>query len=297
MTVNIRNYQEAYESTVSKLKSNSQVISIVVYGSMVSGDIWEESDIDFLVITKEKGKTEHIYGKVYNIPVHIYYISKEVFIDSYKNMLKGGTFHKAFFTGKLVYCSDGEIKDIHMSSRFYGDKDRDARNIEILCNLLNSIHYTKKYFLTNKVETAYQWCIEVLTNYARLLMSLDGHITDKDILSFAVTVNSSVEYLFNKLRDEITIEDKIKEILNTVENFIEYNLESISKPVTQFLSNSSFPVSVDDLRNSREFKQVDGDLSMLLEKLAKMGVVKENVRKYMTYGDEFLIDERVYFIK
>jgi hypothetical protein len=194
-----------------------------------------------------------------------------------------------------VHCSDEEIKNIHLSTRFYGDKDRDARNIEILCNLINSMHYTKKYFSTNKLETAYQWCIEVLTNYARLLMSLDGHITDKDILSFAVTVNGSVEYLFNKLKDEDSIKDKINEILNTVENFIEYNLESISKLVIEFLKNSRFPVSAEDLKSSQEFKQVDGDLSMLLEKLAAMGIIKENARKYTTYGDEFLIDERVFY--
>jgi predicted nucleotidyltransferase len=250
VAANIRSYQEAYESALGKLKSNSQVIAIVVYGSMVSGDIWEESDIDFLVITKEKNKIEHIYSKIFNIPLHIFYISKEIFIDSYKNLLKGGTFHKAFFTGKLVYCSDNEIKDIHLSTRFYGDKDRDARNIEILCNLLNSIHYTKKYYSTNKLETAYQWCIEVLTNYARILMSLDGHITDKDILTFAATVNGSVEYLFNVIKDESFIEDKIHEILNTVENFIEYNLESISKLVIEFLNNSQFPVSVEDLKTA-----------------------------------------------
>jgi hypothetical protein len=35
---------------------------------------------------------------------------------------------------------------------------------------------------------------------------------------------------------------------------------------------------------------------LLLEKLADMGIIKENTRKYTTYGDEFLIDERVYFM-
>lgn len=296
MAVNIKLYQEAYESTLNKLVNNSQVIAIVVYGSMISGDIWEESDIDFLVIAKEKNRAEHIYSKILNIPIHINYISKDNFIDAYKNLLKGGTFHKAFFTGKLVYCSDGEIEEIHMSTRFYKDRDRDVRNIEILCNLINSMHYTKKYYTTGKLETAYQWCMEVLTNYARLLMSLNGHITDKDILSFAVAVDKNIEYLFNRLNMDISVDEKVNVVLWNVGSFIENNIQNISKLIIEFLKKSKFPLSVEDLKNTRDFKQIDGDLSMLLDKLSQMGIIKENTRKCTTYGDEFLIDETVYFL-
>lgn len=296
MAVNIKLYQEAYESTLNKLVNNSQVTAVVVYGSMISGDIWDESDIDFLVIAKEKNRAENIYSKILNIPIHINYISRDNFIDSYKNLLKGGTFHKAFFAGKLVYCSDNKIKEIHMSTRFYQDKDRDVRNIEIMCNLLNSIHYTKKYYTTGKLETAYQWCMEVLTNYARLLMNMDGHITDKDILSFAVAVNSNIEYLFNRLNMDIPVSGKVNEILSVVENFIDYNIQNISKLIIEFLKKSRFPLSVEELKNSGDFKQVDGDLNLLLNTLSKMDIIKENMRKYTTYGDEYLIDETVYFI-
>lgn len=296
MAVNIKLYQEAYEVAVNKLINNSQVIAIVVYGSMVSGDIWEGSDIDFLVISKENNRVEHIYSKILNIPIHIFYISKDNFIDSYKSLLKGGTFHKAFFTGKLVYCSDNDIEDIHMSTRFYQDRDRDVRNIEILCNLINSVHYAKKYYVTGKIETAYQWCIEVLTNYARLLMSLEGHITDKDILSFAVSVNNDIEYLFDKLNMDIPIKEKIHEILSAAESFIDFNIQSISALVIDFLRKSKFPLSTEELKNTREFKHVDGDMSTLLDKLSHMGIIKENTRKYTTYADEYLIDETVYFV-
>lgn len=295
MAVNIKLYQEAYESAVNKLANNSQVIAIVVYGSMVSGDIWDGSDIDFLVIAKENNRVENIYSKILNIPIHIYYISKDSFIDSYRNLIKGGTFHKAFFTGKLVYCSDNDIKEIHMSSRFYNDRDRDIRNIEILCNLINSVHYTKKYYITGKIETAYQWSMEVVTNYARLLMSLEGHITDKDILSFAVSVNSNIEYLFNKLTLNVSMKKKISEILSSVETFIDYNIQGISAPVIEFLRKSKFPLSSHELKNSDEFKHIDGDMNVLLEKLSQMGIINENTRKCTTYADEYLIDETVYF--
>ncbi|WDU81973.1 nucleotidyltransferase domain-containing protein [Caloramator sp. Dgby_cultured_2] len=99
MTNLIKSYQEAYDKAFGKLKNNSNVIAIIVYGSIVSGDIWEESDIDFFVITKEQNKLMNLYSKINDVPIQVNYISKEIFIKSYTNLLKGGTFHKAFLQG------------------------------------------------------------------------------------------------------------------------------------------------------------------------------------------------------
>jgi uncharacterized protein len=294
--INIRAYQEAYESTISKLKANSQVIAVVVYGSMVSGDVWEESDIDFLIITNEKNKTENIYTKVNKIPVHVNYLSKDVFISSYKNLLKGGTFHKAFFTGKLVYCSDDDIRNIHMSARFYGDRDMNIRNVDMLTHLLNSLHYTKKYFTTHKFETSSQWCIETLKNYARLLMNMNGHITDKDILSFAVNMDDDVEKLFKLFNSNLNVKDKISEILNHIEDFVSSNIENLAQPIVDYLRENRSPLSIQDLQNSNEFRLVDGDLNLMLETLSSKGIVRESMRKFNTYGDEYLINEIVYYV-
>lgn len=294
--INIRAYQEAYESTISKLKANSQVIAVVVYGSMVSGDVWEESDIDFLIITSEQNKTENIYTKANKIPVHINYLSKDVFISSYKNLLKGGTFHKAFFTGKLVYCSDDDIRNIHMSARFYGDRDMNIRNVDMLTHLLNSLHYTKKYFTTHKFETSSQWCIETLKNYARLLMNMNGHITDKDILSFAVNMDDDVEKLFKLYNSNLSVRDKISEILEHIEDFISSNIEGLAQPIVEYLREKRAPLSIQDLQNSNEFRLVDGDINLLLETLSAKGIVKESMRKFNTYGDEYLINEIAYYV-
>lgn len=297
MTNIIKAYQDAYEETVKKLRSNSHIIAIVVYGSMVSGDIWEKSDIDFLVITDELDKMESIYSKVLDIPIHINYISKNVFIHSYENLLKGGTFHKVFFTGKLVYCSDEDIQDIYQSTRFYRDKDKEYRNIEIMCHLLNGIHYTQKYISTGKIETSYQWCVSVVVNYARLLMNMDGNITDKDILSFAVNMNRSVEVVYTILNEDEKMEEKIKSILDIVNRFVESNCELISKPLIKLLNQQQKKFSVQDFKNINEFKQVDADLSFLLEKLSDLDIIHESTRKYTSYGDEYLIDEVVYSSK
>ncbi|KRQ87495.1 Nucleotidyltransferase domain protein [Caloramator mitchellensis] len=291
----IKNYQDAYEKAFNKLKNNSNVIGIIVYGSIISGDLWEESDIDFFVITKEQGKLINIYSKISDIPVQVNYISKEIFIKSYKNLLKGGTFHKAFFSGKLVYCLDDEIKDVYDSIRFYYDRDKNIRNMEILCNILNCLHYSRKYYNTGKHETSFQWIVELITNYARLHLNMKGHITDKDILSFAVNMDNDIEGLFKKINSQLSLKERIKYVIDSVQAYLDENISEIALPLIEFLRNKKTLCSVHDIKNSQEFKQVNADLNLILEYLYQKGIINQSLRTYTTLGNEELIDEICYF--
>lgn len=294
MGICIKDYQDACGFIIDKLKKNDHVIGIIVYGSMVSGDIWDESDIDFLVITDEKNKKENIYSKVSNVKIHVNYMSRDIFMDSYKNNVK--IFNKMFFADKLIFCRDKSLENMHLTTKFYENKDLNMRSIGILCKLLSSLHYTKKYMNNGKIETAYQWTIEVLNNCARLVMNLTGHIVSKDVLSLAVNMNSDIEDLFNIVTGvDFKLDEKINRVVSYADNLISTNLENISKPIVEYLKAVKVPCSVTDIKNSSEFKNIDGKFNLLMEKLSSAGIVKEGMREYTSYGDEYLIDEIVYF--
>ncbi|WDC85789.1 nucleotidyltransferase domain-containing protein [Caloramator sp. mosi_1] len=277
-----------------KLKSNSNILCAMIYGSLVNGDIWEKSDIDFFVITKEQNKNEIIQTRYANIKINIQYVSRDIFIEEYNNYLKGGTFHKAVFSGKILFCLDNELMMVLNEIKFYTDRERNIRNIEILSNLLNSIHYVNKYLITHKYETAYQWCVDLIKYYARLLMSVKGHMTDKDILSFAVNMDLSVKDMFDELTEGGDIKQRVEKVLRMAEDFIEDNIEVLCTPIIEVLKTTQRPLSVQEIRSLPLFKQIDGDLSKVLNKLAEKGIINEITRKYTTYGEEYLIDEIVY---
>lgn len=292
--MNIRLYQEAYLDIEKKLKSNSSILCVMIYGSLVNGDIWEKSDIDFFVITKEQNKNEIIQTRYGNIKINILYVSKDIFIEEYNKYLKGGTFHKAVFSGKILYCNDEELKMVLNEIKFYTDRERNIRNIDILANLLNSIHYVNKYIVTNKIETAYQWCVDLLKYYARIHLSVKGHMTDKDILSFAVNMDNSIKELFKCLIEGENLRERIQYVVNIAEEFIENNLEIICTPIIEVLKSTQKQMSVQEIKNLPIFNQVDGDLSKVLNKLVEKGLIIETSRKYTTYGEEYLVDEIVY---
>ena len=50
MVKSIIDYQKSYKEITEILMKNTDVIAIFVFGSMVTGDLWEESNIDLFVI-------------------------------------------------------------------------------------------------------------------------------------------------------------------------------------------------------------------------------------------------------
>lgn len=293
----IREYQKAYEETLYNFKNSSNTLAVIVYGSIVTGDIWDESDIDFLVVTSEKDKMEILYTKAYGIYMHIKYISKDKFISDMESILKGGTFHKVFSRGKLSYCIDKDIEEIFHRSRFYSDSDRKIRNIDILSEMLNLMHYAKKFYYTKKYETAYELTLLVFKNYARVKLNISGYITDKDVISIAVNMNASIEKLFSALVSEGDLESRIISTLEYIEKFIKNNIREITFPIIEFIKVNGKASSVMDVQNSKEFKCINKDLSLVIHEMAKNDIIDEDTREYKTENGEFLVHEIVYSVK
>ncbi len=79
MNDNIIKYQTAFNNVIDRLKNNESVLAVMVFGSMVTGDLWEESDIDLFVVINEDIKVEKIYTQEEDVPIHVKIIDKKKF--------------------------------------------------------------------------------------------------------------------------------------------------------------------------------------------------------------------------
>ena len=71
MVKSIIDYQKSYKEITEILTKNTDVIAIFVFGSMVTGDLWEESNIDLFVIYKDEfEQVRDLYSEIMDIPIH-----------------------------------------------------------------------------------------------------------------------------------------------------------------------------------------------------------------------------------
>ena len=106
----ILNYQKASEKLINSLQTNRKVLAVFAFGSIVNGDLWEESDIDIFVVYKDQFyNMRDVYSEILDIPVHMKILNKEKFLELYENNGKKGEIRNMLTSSKLVFSRDEEI--------------------------------------------------------------------------------------------------------------------------------------------------------------------------------------------
>lgn len=291
-------YQKAFNDIMEDFKRNKNVSAVFTFGSMVSGDIWEESDIDFFVVYRnEFQEVRDIYSEVNEIPIHAKLLSKEKFMDSYENEGNKGTSKSILKFSKMVFSRDKEINSIYNRAIYGGDEYTHEENLEYLSKVIKEINICKKYIQIDRLYTAYEVMIRSLDSFSKLYLSLNGYTISKDSIRMAVDLNDSFksiidERLFNGIKKEDIID-----IVSYIERYIEDNILAASKVILDILGDSSEYLSASEIIKNFKIAGSKVKVEQILKKLLSKGIIKKMSKKVMDKDNNIIINENVYGIE
>jgi len=297
MTKTILQYQKAFNSVVDRIKIDESVLSVMVFGSMVTGDLWEESDIDLFVIIEENfEKIRDIYTEEKGIPVHIKLMGKEKFIQIYSDNLKGGYIHRIFSSSRLVFSKDMDITIRFDGGRFFPDVDRERWGMFFLGKLLKDMSVCKKYLWSNGIYTSYTTAIRCIEKYSRLYVNSSGYMISKDVLAMAMNLNEDFKQCVDKLFFEKTnIEDTIKETMKFLEESINSSIKSDCSLLLNYMRQQDKFLSAEEIMEEDLFVEFDIDMEELLKKLWESDIIKKETRDFIMNKDKVLFKQNVYY--
>jgi predicted nucleotidyltransferase len=298
MKKSIAQYQKAFNDVLDKLKSNDYVLAVMVFGSMVTGDLWEESDIDiFVIVEKEPFQIKNIYTEENGIEIHIKLMSKDKFLQLHESDLRGGFIHRIFASSRLVFSKDLEVTNKYNSGRFYPDVDRERWNLVYLGSVIKSIGLCKKYISNDSLYTAYSLCVRCIEEYAKLFVNSSGYMISKDAMNMAMNLNDEfkdcVEKLFFKNEGS---EQVLSDTVAFIQDSVNKNLKSYIALLVNFIKDEDSFLSAEDIRVSELFNCFEIEFEEILNYLYLKNIVKKEKRDYKdSYGNE-LIKENVYYV-
>lgn len=291
-------YQNAYKEITEKLMKDKNTLAIFVFGSMVSGDIWEESDIDLFVIYKNNfDKLRDVYLEVSEIPVHIKFLSKESFKNSLLELAKEGELINTLISSKLIYSLDNEVSEIYQNNIYSLKNEKDLSNLVYIGELLKEIGVCKKYLSTGGILTAYEIIFKALNSFSKLYLNLNGYRVSKDSLSMACNLNDNLNDNITKLIYEKEKEIYISKIINIIDNFIDSNLEIATYELINILNKENKKLSAYDLKNVEPFKSFNIKMEHILKRLYYKGLISKEKRGLFNNSNEILYEENVYFFE
>jgi uncharacterized protein len=294
----IIDYQNAYKEITEILIKNKNILAIFVFGSMVTGDLWEESDIDLFAIYKDDfQEVRDVYSEIMGIPIHIKFLSKEAFKKDYYESGKRGVVRNSLLSSKLIYSIDYEISELYQKVLYTIDSDKGRWNLVYLGNLLKEIGVCKKYLSTGGSYTSYELLIRALDNFSKLYLSINGYSVSKDSLNMACNLNDELNEKVRNLFYMEMNDENIKSVLTYIEIYLDYNIEKASKEILEFLREKDHPLSAYEIKNDKYFVNFDVKAEDILKVLCKNSMVIKSKREFRDSYGSLLAMENVYSYK
>lgn len=295
MAKTVLELQKAFQTVVNQINKNKKVVALFTFGSIVSGDVWEESDIDlFLIYEDGFEKIRDVYSEVREVPVHTKILNKNSFLELYKNDGKKGFAKKLLCNSKLVFSRDNEISSAYNNSRYTMPSHTEVWNLVYLGKLLKDIGISKKYLQNGGLKTSYEVLIRTLDSFSKLLINLNGYTVTKDSLVMATNLSNNFKEVVDKLFMEAINEKIIKDTINYIEKFLDDNIVRASSALIDYLCEEYEYMNSYEISSYNAFKEFDIKMENILKELAKREVISKKSRALYDEEGNLILDENVY---
>lgn len=295
MNLKIAEFQKVFSKVTSELQNNPDVLALLAFGSVVNGDLWDESDIDLLVIVKsdiEGIKDIYIYEE--NIPIHYKLIPKALILDDKIKKINKINLDKIFISSKLIFSKDSDITKIHGELRYFPETERQKMNLLYLGETLNIMNVLKKYLYYNRNITSFELAIRCIDSFSKLYINNSDYLVSKDAITMAINLNDEfriiVEDIFfgggNK-------EEAISKLIDYVSEYIRRNLKKCCIFLIEFIKSKNSWVTSQSLRDQDTFKYLSINMEDILKELYKSKVLKRKILHQSIKG--FKYKENVYY--
>lgn len=296
-------YQSAIDSFLEKARTDHNVIALYIYGSLVRGDLWEGSDLDFIVVSKDHRDNRRTVVVVEDgIVGHADVLSRSEFRRLHERALHGSQLHHVLASGKLRWTSDESLNDYYQEVSVIGERDRELLAMRYAVNAIADMYSVKKSLSCHQdSEYAFIWLLEVIKSLAGVETVLNGQVVQREVIRQALACNpETFKALFTDLIHGEKDLSTMKHILSLVDDYLIERAELIFRPLLVFFESAREPRGASEvlrhfeqrlLLQNQDFRLIGG-CQWLVEK-GYLGSVSSS-QKLTNKGRE-VVDEPAYY--
>lgn len=290
MNIMIAEYQKAFSNVIKDLQDNKSVLAVLAYGSMVSGDLWEGSNIDLLVVIDNVIQDiKDIYVNENEVPIHFKLISKDTLVNKL-----GKNIDEILITSRLIFSKDKDIRKIHDELRYLPDIEKEKMNLVYLGDTLKYLNVLKKYLFNHRKYTSFELSLKCIESFSKLYINNNGYLVSKDAINMAVNLNDSFREIVDKIFfKEGNKEEIIDEMVNYISLYLNSNLKTSCRILIEYIKNKNNWVTSQLLKEQDVFKNLPINMEEILNELHKNKIINKKTLEQSLNG--FRYKENVYF--
>ncbi|SHO43191.1 nucleotidyltransferase [Anaerocolumna xylanovorans] len=233
-------YNKAVESFVMNIKSDPNVIAVIVCGSLAYDVVWEKSDIDTTVIVRDQVLKKASYCIAEDdIVINVNLITRSDFKRGFERM-KGGSFLQSYYSrGKMVFTSDESLKDYFEEMKIMDRGDVNLFLFYAACELVGISEKCQKWIeVKDNPLYAQYYLLKAADVIARMEVCKTGEAPSREAILKAVTLSEKLmEPFYQEAMAHHFTKEEVNRCIALIDNYLEANLDAIKEPVIDYMKD------------------------------------------------------------
>jgi len=233
-------YQAAVDSFVDKIKSDPNIIAIILCGSLAYDQVWEKSDIDMTVVVRDQQLKNYSYCILEDdITINVSISPRSGFKRTLEGQCGGSFLHSYMAKGRIIYSTDDSLYEYFEEYKEMGNDDIASSVFYSACELIHCYDKAQKW-LTVKKDPLYSqyYLLKAAEVIARMEVCLSGESPSREAILKAYKLNPHLitPYYHNAMSHYYS-QEELQAAIDGIDAYLEQQLEVIKKPVLEYMAD------------------------------------------------------------
>ncbi|MFW9844245.1 MAG: nucleotidyltransferase domain-containing protein [Candidatus Thorarchaeota archaeon] len=265
---------------IERVKQDTNIIAAILFGSLVSSSVWEESDIDLLLISKDASRPYKLFWLADgDILIQAGIESRQYFRQSVERALASSHLFHILSTGKILFSKDETLTKYIENSHKIGERDKKIQLMQLAMFIPGDLSKVKKSLVVyDDYLMAFRFLMHAIENVARVDLVLNDRIPGREFLQQALDCNPT---LFKTIYSDLLIggvtRESVEKAYQIIKDYLQEKTLDLFSPMLDFISEEGGHVGstlVDDHFKKRFRMSSDATMITILEWLADQGVIQ-----------------------
>lgn len=237
-------YEAALNAFVEKAQQDRHVLAVILFGSLSYDRVWEKSDIDLMVVTRDdkdlfQGDEERGAALVEgDVNLHAVMMPRSGFKKLIEGSLQSSFLHSSFAKSRLIFTHDDTIRTLYDGVHTLRSGDRQLQLLSAAAFVLPTLYKAEKWFyVRHDPHYSFVWILLCVTSLAKIESYKHYQLAGREVIQQALELNPVFfSAVYTDLIDGPKDSEAIETALKHIDQYLEDNRTLLFQPILDYLA-------------------------------------------------------------
>jgi uncharacterized protein len=235
-------FERALAALVARLQADRNVLAAVLMGSLAYDVVWEKSDIDVVIVTRdEKNEREAIALVELDVDIHATLMTRSELRKLVEGSLGSSILHSTLSRSRLLFSHDEQLEKLWENLRTLGSRDRQVAVLHSATGVTHPLYKARKFCeVRNDPHGAYLWLTRAYVGLARIAVNLRDRIADREVLDQALELEPELfGRIYLELMDQKKTTARLQAVLDEIDAWLVERIPQLFQPILDYLAEAA----------------------------------------------------------